>query len=603
MNSQLYCKPHYLSLFAESGGRYDKAFGAYGSDGKSDRSLNTSAASEPIAASNEPVDQVPPLSKSLVEESSSPSPVKNIASMFEKKKEGEASAPAPLARKQSGESVRNMMKVFEERGASNSSTSTTQKAAPVPRLSSQGKIKSMRGMFEGIPMRVPGGEALPPLVKKASASEKDGGDSMISSLVSEPSLLELPTQVQREYSEGELSHVSFDRPLIPRSRRKPTVESVGKSIGDVQGSFLEQSRIETVLGEEPHDEVVDENEDFSAVFFPSSDVQLLKQQLQFASSMFEKLEQKRRALRKLVAHKDAIIEKLTLGQPVPFRPPGVNPNPNPNEPEELIAVDDEDAFEAARCEERGELDKARSRYLAAYDKAIDKPSEDAQARTLASFASFLVRRFLGQLQQDDQLAQKVSDAFDALVANNQAIADTVSAEHAAFLSDVLNENDEALEAYRKAVSIFPENAELLCNYAKFVDTTLVSETEGDAREDFRSLAAGLYRDALKLSPQALPALINLPAILVEQSRSISDQSERNQCFEEARELLQKALIEVPSDAAAVYNLACIEAMTGNNNECMSLLERCIALDPSLRENLADDEDLENVKNESWFGRL
>lgn len=314
------------------------------------------------------------------------------------------------------------------------------------------------------------------------------------------------------------------------------------------------------------------------------------------------------ALRKVGEFIKAQEERIeTLRLEVARKKEYLGNNSSSNSQEEAFEVDD-DSFRALEAEQNGDLESAKGFHLAAYEKliAIEPPTEPS-ARGIAAFASFAVRN-----ASEDATAcvfdeDQVMEAFD-YIAELPAVANTVECERAVFLGFTIGDSARAWEAFKHARELFPGDVQLLCNYARFVDSVLVQEAEEDGDmacvPELKDLAAELYSDALELSPQLANALVNLSAILVEQSRDKSF-AERRILLERARDLLLRALEqdggEDNSMAMLYYNLACIECLlVGKANvNCAKHLERAVKLDPSLRNAIVQDPDLNSVRKEKW----
>ena len=73
--------------------------------------------------------------------------------------------------------------------------------------------------------------------------------------------------------------------------------------------------------------------------------------------------------------------------------------------------------------------------------------------------------------------------------------------------------------------------------------------------------------------------------------------------ERARSLLADGLAHHPDDPGLSYNLACLEALQGNADEALGLLERAVTGQPKLRRWAPDDDDLVSLRDESRFRRL
>jgi tetratricopeptide (TPR) repeat protein len=78
-------------------------------------------------------------------------------------------------------------------------------------------------------------------------------------------------------------------------------------------------------------------------------------------------------------------------------------------------------------------------------------------------------------------------------------------------------------------------------------------------------------------------------------------------LDEAEEALRRCLRLQSCDrltrADALYNLACVHALAGRNEECRDALLESHRLNPIDREHTAADPDLEPVRGEVWFVAL
>jgi hypothetical protein len=71
----------------------------------------------------------------------------------------------------------------------------------------------------------------------------------------------------------------------------------------------------------------------------------------------------------------------------------------------------------------------------------------------------------------------------------------------------------------------------------------------------------------------------------------------------ARSLLTEGLARHPDDPGLMYNLACLEALEGNVDTALELLERASARQAKLRRWAAEDEDLSSLREHPRFRRL
>ena len=71
----------------------------------------------------------------------------------------------------------------------------------------------------------------------------------------------------------------------------------------------------------------------------------------------------------------------------------------------------------------------------------------------------------------------------------------------------------------------------------------------------------------------------------------------------ARSALTDGLARRPEDPGLMYNLACLEAIEGNADAALALLERAFEGLPSLRGDAAADHDLASLREDPRFQRL
>ena len=71
---------------------------------------------------------------------------------------------------------------------------------------------------------------------------------------------------------------------------------------------------------------------------------------------------------------------------------------------------------------------------------------------------------------------------------------------------------------------------------------------------------------------------------------------------EAVAILRAASVERPEDASTLYDLACLEALTGDGDDALEHLKAAIAIRPEFRERAAQDGDLDAVRDRDDFPR-
>jgi hypothetical protein len=73
--------------------------------------------------------------------------------------------------------------------------------------------------------------------------------------------------------------------------------------------------------------------------------------------------------------------------------------------------------------------------------------------------------------------------------------------------------------------------------------------------------------------------------------------------ERARSLLADGFVHHPDESDLTYTLACLEALQGNADEALALLQRAFARQPKLRRWAPGDDDLESLRDDPRFQRL
>jgi quercetin dioxygenase-like cupin family protein len=73
--------------------------------------------------------------------------------------------------------------------------------------------------------------------------------------------------------------------------------------------------------------------------------------------------------------------------------------------------------------------------------------------------------------------------------------------------------------------------------------------------------------------------------------------------DEARRILAEGLAVRPESAGLYYNLACLEAIGGNEDPALTALRRAIELRPESAQWARDDEDLAALRGQTEFERL
>lgn len=160
--------------------------------------------------------------------------------------------------------------------------------------------------------------------------------------------------------------------------------------------------------------------------------------------------------------------------------------------------------------------------------------------------------------------------------------------------------EQALERCKAAVDIKPKKPIALYNWG----TVLLKQAkakDGDEADKLFEQAYEKYKAAVDINPDFHEAFINWSIALLEQVK-MKDGEEANKLIEEAIEKCIKAESILPGSGA--YNLACINAMRGQEPECRKWLE--ISRDtghlPS-KEDIEKDSDFDSVRDSDWFKKF
>jgi tetratricopeptide (TPR) repeat protein len=72
--------------------------------------------------------------------------------------------------------------------------------------------------------------------------------------------------------------------------------------------------------------------------------------------------------------------------------------------------------------------------------------------------------------------------------------------------------------------------------------------------------------------------------------------------DEARRILHEGLAEKPGSPPLLYDLACVEALAGESDRALELLNEAVAADERFREYAQTDEDLASIREDPGFPR-
>ncbi|MDA1109342.1 MAG: hypothetical protein O3A78_05920, partial [Nitrospinae bacterium] len=102
-------------------------------------------------------------------------------------------------------------------------------------------------------------------------------------------------------------------------------------------------------------------------------------------------------------------------------------------------------------------------------------------------------------------------------------------------------------------------------------------------------------------PEKHEALNNWGLALHEHAKTKTGE-EADELFVKAREKYQEALKIKPDMYEALFNMACLAALTGDEKGCQDWLEKSIKMEPLTEENI-NDSDFDNVRELGWFKKL
>jgi len=158
----------------------------------------------------------------------------------------------------------------------------------------------------------------------------------------------------------------------------------------------------------------------------------------------------------------------------------------------------------------------------------------------------------------------------------------------------------AARKYEAALGIKPDYHHALNNWGAVLYSQAIAK-KGDEADRLFELAGRKYEAALKIKPDKHEALINWGNALLGQAKT-KQGAEADSLFELAVEKLLE--VESLSRGSGAYNLACLNALRGDEKECRKWLEksRDFGWLPS-REHMEQDTDLDNVRECQWFQDL
>jgi tetratricopeptide (TPR) repeat protein len=73
-------------------------------------------------------------------------------------------------------------------------------------------------------------------------------------------------------------------------------------------------------------------------------------------------------------------------------------------------------------------------------------------------------------------------------------------------------------------------------------------------------------------------------------------------YDEARRILDEGLEEKPGSPPLLYDLACVEALAGESDRALELLNEAVAADDRFRQHAQTDEDFASIRDDPRFPR-
>ena len=196
----------------------------------------------------------------------------------------------------------------------------------------------------------------------------------------------------------------------------------------------------------------------------------------------------------------------------------------------------------------------------------------------------------------DEIEQKGKDSIKSVVRETQEQMKISELWNAALMSSTEGKYEDACEKYARIVMIKPDMHEVWYNWG----TTLLAQAEkkeGAEADRLFKESYEKYQKAVEIKPDMHEAWNNWGTALLAQAKK-KEGDEKEKLLREARE---KYLNAERKDA---YNLACIAAIEGNEEECRKWLkvgEEAGSL--PTREYAMSDEDLRPYWDKDWFKEI
>jgi tetratricopeptide (TPR) repeat protein len=304
-------------------------------------------------------------------------------------------------------------------------------------------------------------------------------------------------------------------------------------------------------------------------------------------------------------------------------------------------------------------DKKYASACEAFERAITAKNDFAEAYSNWGIALVQLGKRSSSPEQQAQFYQTATEKFGkaAALKPNVALTYVLWSETLVLLGDLPLEGrlrlacyQGAVEKCRKAVALSPDQWESYNKWAVILSSKLPEFSVDDkARFQLLTEAAGLFQKAAeraRFSGEIGPVYANWASALVQAARITSDQQKKQTLFREALEKFDRsaraipnsagtyamwgsALVEVaklsrarndfrdgidklnislglnPTDAAALYNLACAYALMDNQMMAVQNLKKCFELDKAstYRNGAPRDPDLASLRGYPEFDEL
>ncbi len=161
---------------------------------------------------------------------------------------------------------------------------------------------------------------------------------------------------------------------------------------------------------------------------------------------------------------------------------------------------------------------------------------------------------------------------------------------------------EACRKYKQVLAIKPDLHEALTNWGSALTRLgwLVAAEEPDAVGGYYEEAFKKYEQALAIKPDAYQALNSWGAALLSMAR-LETGEEREALLARAEELVGKA--EEIEPGSGLYNLACVYAMQGREEEAFAKLREAIEQSKAPWSHVAQDPDWDDLRDHEAYQKL